>query len=141
MEQLTQKYIKYFYVTVISIITAQLIDVIAVMLFHGFSIIALILMLCSTLNLILFVNCMKHSVHQRFIECRMDLKVLRITVIPLMVFQILFCFTQGFDLIMLMNHIGIVLLVELILTYRIKNLDYLENLVDQYMKYERKEEK
>ncbi len=140
MEQLIQKYIKYFYITVICIITAQLIDVVCVMLFGNFSVMAFILMLVSMLNLVLFSNCMKHNVNQRFIECKMDLKVLRITVIPLMICQILFCFSQGFNLIMLMNHIGIVVLVELILTYRIKSLDHLVNLVNQYMKYERKED-
>jgi hypothetical protein len=140
MEQLIQKYIKYFYITVICIITAQLIDVICVMLFGNFSVMAFILMLVSMLNLVLFSNCMKHNINQRFIECKMDLKVLRVTVIPLMICQILFCFSQGFDLIMLMNHIGIVVLVELILTYRIKSLDHLVNLVNQYMKYERKED-
>lgn len=140
MEQLIQKYIKYFYITVICIITAQLIDVVCVMLFGNFSIMAFVLMLVSMLNLVLFSNCMKHNVNQRFIECKMDLKVLRITVIPLMICQILFCFSQGFNLIMLMNHIGIVVLVELILTYRIKSLDHLVNLVNQYMKYERKED-
>lgn len=140
MEQLIQKYIKYFYITVICIITAQLIDVVCVMLFGNFSVMAFVLMLVSMLNLVLFSNCMKHNVNQRFIECKMDLKVLRITVIPLMICQILFCFSQGFNLIMLMNHIGIVVLVELILTYRIKSLDHLVNLVNQYMKYERKED-
>lgn len=140
MERLIQKYIKYFYITVICIITAQLIDVICVMLFGNFSVMAFVLMLVSMLNLVLFSNCMKHNVNQRFIECKMDLKVLRITVIPLMICQILFCFSQGFNLIMLMNHIGIVVLVELILTYRIKSLDHLVNLVNQYMKYERKED-
>lgn len=140
MEQLIQKYIKYFYATVIAIIAAQLTDVIIVMLLGSVSISAIVLMLVSALNLVLFSNCMRHNVNQRFIECKMDLKVLRITVIPLMICQILFCLSKGLDLIMLMNHIGIVILVELILTYRIKNLDYLENLVDQYMKFERKED-
>lgn len=140
MEQLIQKYIKYFYATVIAIIAAQLIDVIIVLLLGSVSISAIVLMLVSALNLVLFGNCMRHNVNQRFVECKMDLKVLRITVIPLMICQILFCLSKGLDLIMLMNHIGIVILVELILTYRIKNLDYLENLVDQYMKFERKED-
>lgn len=140
MEQLVQKYIKVFYTTVICIIAAQLGEVIYTILTSGFSLVAVVLMLTSALNLVLFGNCMKHNVNQRFIECKMDLKTLRITVIPLMISQIWFCFTQGLDLIMLMNHIGIVVLVELILTFRIKNLDHLENLVNQYMKYERKED-
>ena len=140
MEQLIQKYIKIFYVTVICIIAAQLIEVICKILTGGLSFGSVFLMLVSALNLVLFGNCMRHNINQRFIECKMDLKTLRITVIPLMISQIWFCFTQGLDLIMLMNHIGIVVLVELILTYRIKSLDHLENLVNQYMKYERKEE-
>lgn len=140
MEQLIQKYIKIFYVTVICIIAAQLIEVICKILTGGLSFGSVFLMLVSALNLVLFGNCMRHNINQRFIECKMDLKTLRITVIPLMISQIWFCFTQGLDLIMLMNHIGIVVLVELILTYRIKSLDHLENLVNQYMKYERKGE-
>lgn len=140
MEQLIQKYIKFFYITVIVILTAQLVDVIYVMLITGFSIGAFILMLLSVLNLVLFGNCMRHNVNQRFIECKMDLTTLRVTVIPLVIAQILFCFSQGTDFIMLMNHIGIVIFVELILTYRIKSLDYLERLVDEYMKHERKED-
>lgn len=140
MEQLIQKYIKVFYATVICIITAQLIEVVITLLTGDISIGAVILMLVSMLNIVLFGNCMRHNMHQRFIECKMDLKTLRVTVIPLMIVQIWFCFTQGLDLIMLMNHIGIVVLVELILTYRIKSLDHLVNLVNQYMKYERKED-
>lgn len=140
MEQLTQKYIKIFYATVICIIIAQLAEVVITMLTGVISIGAIVLMLVSMLNIVLFGNCMRHNIHQRFIECKMDLKTLRITVIPLMIAQIWFCFTQGLDLIMLMNHIGIAVLVELILTYRIKSLDHLVDLVEQYMKYERKED-
>lgn len=139
MERLTQKYIKIFYATVICIIAAQLIEVVMTMLTGNISIGATILMLVSMLNIVLFGNCMRHNIHQRFIECKMDLKTLRVTVIPLMVAQIWFCFTQGLDLIMLMNHIGIAILVELILTYRIKSLDHLVDLVEQYMRYERRE--
>lgn len=141
MEQLTQKYIKTFYATVICIIVAQLAEVVITMLTGVISIGAIVLMLVSMLNIVLFGNCMRHNIHQRFIECKMDLKTLRITVIPLMIAQIWFCFTQGLDLIMLMNHIGIAVLVELILTYRIKSLDHLVDLVEQYMRYERKEDK
>lgn len=139
MERLTQKYIKVFYATVICIIAAQLIEVVVSMLTGNISIEAITLMLVSMLNIVLFGNCMRHNIHQRFIECKMDLKTLRVTVIPLMVVQIWFCFTQGLDLIMLMNHIGIAILVELILTYRIKSLDHLVDLVEQYMRYERRE--
>lgn len=140
MEQLTQKYIKIFYATVICIIIAQLVEVIGTMLTGETSLGAIILLLVSMLNIVLFGNCMRHNIHQRFIECKMDLKTLRVTVVPLMVAQIWFCFTQGLDFIMLMNHVGIAILVELILTYRIKSLDHLVNLVEQYMKYERKED-
>lgn len=139
MEQLIQKYIKYFYATVICIILTQLIDVIILMLTDKTTVETIALMLTSALNLVLFSDCIKHNINQRFTECKTDLHVLRITVIPLMVCQILFCLSQGFSLIMLMNHIGIVALVELILTYRIKSLIHLENLVNQYMKYEREE--
>ena len=139
MEQLIQKYIKVFYATIICIIMAQLVEVVITMLTGNISIGAVVLMLVSMLNIVLFGNCMRHNMHQRFIECKMDLKTLRVTVIPLMIAQIWFCFMQGLDFIMLMNHVGIVVLVELILTYRIKSLDHLVNLVNQYMKYERKE--
>ena len=109
MEQLIQKYIKVFYATIICIIMAQLVEVVITMLTGNISIGAVVLMLVSMLNIVLFGNCMRHNMHQRFIECKMDLKTLRVTVIPLMIAQIWFCFMQGLDFIMLMNNSLIVI--------------------------------
>lgn len=141
MEQLIQKYIKIFYMIVICIMILQLIEVIITILTGNISVNIIVLILVSMLNIVLFSNCMRHNTHQRFIECKVDLKTIRVTIIPLMLSQIWFCFTQGESFIGLINHVGIVVLIELILTYRIKSLDHLVDMVNQYMKYERRGEK
>ena len=68
MEQLIQKYIKYFYVALIGIILAQSIGVIAKALTSGFECNVFVLTFLSIINLILLSSSLIYSIKQRFTE-------------------------------------------------------------------------
>ena len=87
MEQLTQKYIKYFYVALIGIILAQSIGVIAKALTSGFGCNIFVLTFLSIINLILLSSSLIYSMKQRIIMNEMkDL------IFILIIVNIRFCF-------------------------------------------------
>ena len=140
MEQLIQKYIKYFYTILIIIFAIQLLIVITTVMIVGMHLNMFALILLSCLNILLLSRGIKFNVHQQFIECRTNLKILRITIIPFMFCQIVFCFEQSFSYLMFINYICIMLLIELILSYRIKCIDHLESLANRVAKINQKGE-
>ena len=66
MEQLTQKYIKYFYIALIIIISIQLFDVIFSILTSGFQIREFMLLFLTGTNIMLLIDSTRHNIKQRF---------------------------------------------------------------------------
>lgn len=134
MEQLIQKYIRYFYITLIGVISIQLFDVIITTLGGAITCEIFILIFLSIMNIILLGDSMKHNMKQQFTECKATAKILRFTMALFIVFQALLCFSKSKDILMLGTHLMTVVIIEIILDYRIKSIEYLEKLALQYTK-------
>ena len=89
MEQLTQKYIKYFYISLIAIISVQLINVIFGILMSGFQLKEVMLLFLTGTNIILLIDSTRHNIKQQFTECKYDAKILRFTIGLLMLFHMI----------------------------------------------------
>lgn len=133
MEQLIQKYIKYFYVALIGIILAQSIGVIAKALTSGFECNVFVLTFLSIINLILLSSSLIYSIKQRFTESKANAKVLRFTMALLILAQSMVCFRASHDFIMLGNHLMNMVVLEIVLNYRIKSIEYLEHLANRFV--------
>ena len=133
MEQLIQKYIKYFYVALIGIILAQSIGVIAKALTSGFECNVFVLTFLSIINLILLSSSLIYSIKQRFTESKANAKVLRSTMALLILAQSMVCFRVSHDFIMLGNHLMNMVVLEIVLNYRIKSIEYLEHLANKFV--------
>lgn len=132
MEQLIQKYIRYFYLTLILGISMQLISTIITTLKCEIKIETFVLMFLSIANLILLFNNMRHNMKQQFTECKLNSKILRYSLGLLLAVQALICYSATNSVVMLLNHAMMIGVVEIILNYRIKTIEHLEQLVSKY---------
>lgn len=133
MEQLAQKYSKYFYIMLIVTITIQLLDTIFTTVSEGSKLQLFILILLSITNVMLLINSIKFNIKQQFTECKINAKVLRVSLVLLIVFHII-CIESAFGKIAIRDYILSVAIVELVLTYRIKSIEYLEKLASRFSK-------
>lgn len=134
MEQLIQKYSRYFYMALIGGVSIELIDITVMSLQGCMCFETIILMFLSTVNIMLLVNTLKHNIKQQFTECKEDAKLLRFTIALFIAFQSLLCFQKGHDWVMFANHLMTVVLIEIILNYRIKSIEHLEKLASKFAK-------
>ena len=130
MEQLTQKYIKYFYIFLIAIISVQLINVIFGILMSGFQLKEVMLLFLTGTNIILLIDSTRHNIKQQFTECKYDAKILRFTIGLLMLFHMI----ESTSLIIFANYLISIVAIEIILAFRIKSIEYLEKMANQFAK-------
>ena len=130
MEQLTQKYIKYFYISLIAIISVQLINVIFGILMFGFQLKEVMLLFLTGTNIILLIDSTRHNIKQQFTECKYDAKILRFTIGLLMLFHMI----ESTSLIIFANYLISIVAIEIILAFRIKSIEYLEKMANQFAK-------
>jgi hypothetical protein len=134
MVQLTQKYIKYFYVALIIGISIQLLNSIIITLNGGIQFGTVMQMLLSITNIILLIDSIRHNLKQQFTECKVNAKILRVMIALLVMFQTLPYIGTNFDGVILINYLIMITLTELVLTFRIKIIEHLEELADKYKK-------
>lgn len=135
MEQLTQKYIKYFYITLIIVISVQLASIIFNILTIGrITLESFVLMFLSILNIMLLIDSTKHNIKQQFTECKCDAKVLRFTLGILMVFHIALLFKNNFSFVIFTDYLASTIGIEMILNFRIKSIEHLEKMANQFVK-------
>lgn len=134
MELLTQRYIKYFYIALLSIIVVQLIGTIIETLTLGLQCGALISMILFFVNIILLIGSIKHNVKQQFTECKEDAGILRFTLGLLALSRMFACYQAEFDWITLTDYIMIISVIEIILAYRIECIERLEKLASKVTK-------
>lgn len=134
MENLVQKYIKYFYIILVSIISVQLLMVVFTVLTTGLQCDTVLFMFLSVTNILVLIDSIKHNVKQQFTECKSDAKVLRYTIGLLMGSHMLLYFRENFNWVVLMDHIMITAITIVILNYRIKTIEHLENMVSHFAK-------
>lgn len=134
MEYLVQKHIKYFYIALVCGIIMQLVNVVifAIQNTIGYKIFAVVFL--SILNLILLLSDLRHSIKQQFTECKLEAKILRFTIIPLLIFQVWLCLLRGFSGIVLGDYIMSAVMIEIVLNLKIKCIEYLEELAKQFVK-------
>ena len=130
MEQLTQKYIKYFYISLIAIISVQLVNVIFGILMSGFQLKEVMLLFLTGTNIILLIDSIRHNIKQQFTECKYDAKILRFTIGLLMLFHMI----ESTSLIIFANYLISIVAIEIILAFRIKSIEYLEKMANQFAK-------
>ena len=130
MEQLTQKYIKYFYISLIAIISVQLINVIFGILMSGFQLKEVMLLFLTGTNIMLLIDSTRHNIKQQFTECKYDAKILRFTIGLLMLFYMI----ESTNLIIFANYLISIVAIEIILAFRIKSIEYLEKMANQFAK-------
>ena len=130
MEQLTQKYIKYFYISLIAIISVQLVNVIFGILMSGFQLKEVMLLFLTGTNIILLIDSTRHNIKQQFTECKYDAKILRFTIGLLMLFHMI----ESTSLIIFANYLISIVAIEIVLAFRIKNIVYLEKMANQFAK-------
>ena len=130
MEQLTQKYIKYFYISLIAIISVQLVNVIFGILMSGFQLKEVMLLFLTGTNIILLIDSTRHNIKQQFTECKYDAKILRFTIGLLMLFHMI----ESTSLIIFANYLISIVAIEIILEFRIKSIEYLEKMANQFAK-------
>lgn len=126
MEQLIQKYIKYFYATLIGVIIIQAIDIIITTVQGRTECNTFMLIFLSILNIVLLASSLIHNIKQQFTECKINGKILRLTIAALIGFQTMLCFQREYNLISLGNNLMTLIVIEIVLNYRIKSIEYLE---------------
>ena len=131
LEQLMQKYIKYFYIVLIVIIAVQLLGTVIETLVLGLQCGALVSMILFLVNIILLVDAIKHNLKQQFTECKEDARVLRFTLGLLALVRMFACCTQELDWIAFTDYIMIIGVIEIVLAHRIKSIELLERLASK----------
>lgn len=132
MERLTQQHIRIFYMTLLTIIIIQLVGIIVEVIIGGFLCGTIISIMLFLVNIILLVGAMRHNLKQQFTECKEDARILRFTLALLALFRMLSCIcAEHFDWIRLTDYIMITGVIEVILSYRIKSIEHLENLASK----------
>lgn len=126
MEQLIQKYIKYFYATLIGVTAVQLVDTIVKTIQGNIEYDTFLLIFLSIINIILWISSLIHSMKQRFTECKTNAKILRLTVAILIGLQAHACFKVNPSIVLLGNYFMTIVVIEIILNYRINSISYLE---------------
>lgn len=134
MEQLIQKYIKYFYITLIGVTIVQLVDTIVKTVQGNAECNTFVLIFLSIINVILLISSLIHNMKQRFTECKTNAKILRLTIAMLMVLQAFICYEMNHSIVVLGNHLMTVVVIEIVLNYRIKSIEYLEKRADKLAK-------
>lgn len=134
MEQLIQKYIKYFYITLIGVTIVQLVDTIVKTVQGNTECNTFVLIFLSIINIILLISSLVHNMKQRFTECKTNAKILRLTVAMLMLLQAWVCYEMNYSVIVLGNHLMTIVVIEIVLNYRIKSIEYLEKRADKLAK-------
>lgn len=138
MELLVRKHIRWFYVALIIGILFQLVNVIIVSITPVVTIgwrLFLVIFL-SILNLILLISDLRHSLKQQFTESKNEAKVLSITMIPLLLFQLWVCSKKCFSTLVLGDYLMSMVTIEIMLNLKIKSIEYLERLAKDYKKGE-----
>lgn len=128
MEQLAQKYIKYFYMILLIAMFVQLFGAMITTLTSSWYHEGLASMILFLVNIILLINAIKHNSRQQFTECKEDARVLRFTVGLLGIVRIIACFKGAVNWIILADYIVMVSVIEIVLEHRIKSIEYLERL-------------
>lgn len=132
MERLTQQHIRIFYMTLLTIIIIQLVGTIVEVIIGGFLCGTIISIMLFLVNIILLVGAMRHNLKQQFTECKEDARILRFTLALLALFRMLSCIcAEHFDWIRLTDYIMITGVIEVMLSYRIKSIEHLENLASK----------
>lgn len=134
MEQLIQKYIKYFYITLIGVTIVQLVDTIVKTVQGNTECNTFVLIFLAIINVILLVSSLIHNMKQRFTECKTNAKILRLTIAMLMLLQAFMCYEMNHSIVVLGNHIMTIVVIEIVLNYRIKSIEYLEKRADKLAK-------
>lgn len=133
MERLMQKHIKCFYITLLIIILIQFVGTIIETIARGFLCGTIISTMLSLINVILLTDAIKHNVRQQFTECKEDARILRFTLALLVLFRMVSCTcSDNFDWIRLTDYIMIIGVIEIVLTHRIKSIEYLESLASKF---------
>lgn len=131
MEQLLQKYIKYFYIVLIIIIAIQLLGTIIETLLSGLQCDTLVSIIVFLMNIVLLIDAIKHNIRQQFTECKEDARILRFTLGLLALVRMFACCHTDPDWIAFTDYAMIFSVIEIILTYRIKSIELLEKLASQ----------
>ena len=131
MEQLMQKYIKYFYLVLIIIISGQLLGTVIETLLSGLYCGSLVSIILFLVNIILLTDAIKHNIRQQFTEGKEDARVLRFTLGLLALVRMLACCHIDFDWVAFTDYIMIIGVIEIVLAHRIKSIEYLEKLASQ----------
>lgn len=134
MEQLIQKYIKYFYITLIGVTIVQLVDTIVKTVQGNPECNTFVLIFLAIINVILLISSLIHNMKQQFTECKTNAKILRLTIAMLMILQTLVCYKINHNIVILGNHIMTIVVIEIVLNYRIKSIEYLEKRADKLAK-------
>lgn len=134
MEQLTQKYIKYFYIILLVIISIQLAGTVMTTLCSGMQCGSLVSMILFLVNIILLADSVKHNIRQQFTECKEDARILRWTLGLLALIRMFACCHIDFDWVALTDYMMIVSVIEIVLEHRIKSIEHLEKLASQVKK-------
>lgn len=133
MERLTQQHIRIFYMTLLTIIIIQLVGTIAEVIIGGFLCGTIISIMLFLVNIILLVGAMRHNLKQQFTEGKEDARILRFTLALLALFRMVSCTcSDNFDWIRLTDYIMIIGVIEIVLTHRIKSIEYLESLASKF---------
>lgn len=134
MEQLIQKYIKYFYITLIGVTIVQLVDTVVKTVQGNTECNTFVLIFLSIMNIILLISSLIHNMKQRFTECKTNAKILRLTIAILMLLQAWVCYEMNHSIVVLGNHLMTIVVIEIVLNYRIKSIEYLEKRADKLAK-------
>lgn len=132
MEKLVQKYSGYVYIVCICAVVVQLINTIVGTLDWGYNAGPFILILLSIVNIMLLISTLLHNARQRFTECKTNAKILRITLAILVICRMI-CLGGHLTPIVLLYYIVNIVMIELFLCFRIKCIEYLEKLANQFM--------
>ena len=122
MEQLIQKYIKYFYATLIGVTAVQLVDTIVKTIQGNIEYDTFLLIFLSIINIILWISSLIHNMKQRFTECKTNAKILRLTVAILIGLQAHACFKVNPSIVLLGNYFMTIVVIEIVLNYRINSI-------------------
>ena len=131
MEQLMQKYIKYFYITILTVILVQLVGTVISTVVCGCQCGVIISIILFLVNTVLLIDAIKHNVRQQFTEGKEDARILRFTLALLAIFRMFSCMNGELDWIMITDYIMIIGVIETVLTHRIKSIEHLENLANK----------
>lgn len=131
MEKMTQRYIKYFYIILISIISIQLLGTVIETLVSGLRCGALISITLFLINIILLAGSIKHNSRQQFTECKEDARILRFTLGLLAISRMITCSLVEFNWVEVTDYLMILGVIELILDYRIRSIENLETMAKQ----------